>query len=127
MQQVVDHADLVGDLGTAQNGDQGTLGVIQGLAHELQLLLHQQTGDGGQVVGYALGGGVGTVGSAKGVEDKDVGQGSQLLGKFGVVLLLFEAEAQVLHQHDLAGLEGGALGLGVGAEHVLGQGHGHLQ
>ena len=59
-------------------------------------------------MGYALGGGVGTVGSAKGVENEDVGQGSQLFGKFGVVLLLFEAEAQVLHQDHLAGLEGGA-------------------
>ena len=47
LEQAVDDADLVGDLGAAQNGHQGTLGFVQGLAHEGQLLFHQQAGDRG--------------------------------------------------------------------------------
>ena len=70
---------------------------------------------------------MGAVGAAKGVKDEDVSQGSQFLGEFGVVLLLFLAEAQVLHQHDLAGLQSGGHLLGVGAHHVGGHGHGDAQ
>ena len=43
-----------------------------------------------------------------------------LLGQRGVVLGLARLKAGVLQQQDLAGLEGGGLGLGVGAHHVLG-------
>ena len=41
------------------------------------------------------------------------------LGQLGVVLGLARLKAGILQQHDLAGLEGGSLGLGVGAHHVL--------
>ena len=67
------------------------------------------------------------MGRAEGVKDKNICQGSQFPGKLGVVLLLFQAEAEVFHQHHLAGLEGGALGLGIRPHHVLGQGHGDAQ
>ena len=62
---------------------------------------------------------------AEGVGDVDVGQTGQLFGKLGVVLGLALIEAGVLEQHDLAGLQGGGLGLDVGVHHVdvAGQSH----
>ena len=127
LQEVVDHPDLVRDLGPAQDGHQGALGLLQGFAHEVELFLHQEPCHRGQVVGYALGGGVGPVGSAEGVKDEDVRQGGQLSGEVRVVLLLLDAEPEILHQHGLAGLQGGALGFGVRAQDILGQGNGQAQ
>ena len=66
-------------------------------------------------MGHALGGGVGPVGGTEGIKDEDVRQGGQLPGEVRVVLLLLDAEPEILHQHGLAGLQGGALGLGVRA------------
>ena len=62
---------LLRDLAAAQNGDQGTLGVVQGAADDLQLLLDKEAGHGGQVVGHTGGGGVGAVDGAEGVGDVD--------------------------------------------------------
>ena len=67
------------------------------------------------------------MGAAKGVKDENVSQGSQFLGEFGIVLFLFLAEAQVFHQHDLAGLQVGGHLLGIGAHHVGGHGNGDAQ
>ena len=124
LQQVVDDADLAADLAAAQNGDQRTLGVGQRAADDLQLFLNEETGHGGQVVGHTGGGGVGAVNGAEGVGDVDAvcaGQIGQCLGKGGIVLLLALLKAQVLQQHDLTGLKGGGLGLGVLAHHIAGE------
>ena len=122
-QQVVDDADLGGHLGAAQDGHQGPLGIGQGAADDLQLLLDQEAGHGGQVVGHAGGGGVGAVDGAKGVGYVNLSHGGHSLGQLGIVLGLALLKAGVLQQHDLAGLQGGGLGLGVGAHHVLGHDH----
>ena len=123
LQQVVDDVDLVGDLGAAQHRHEGALGVVQGLAHDAQLLVDQQAGVSGQVSGHAGGGGVGTVHGAEGVGDEDVGHVSQGLGKVGAVLLLADIEAEVLKKHDLAGLQSGGLGLGVLTDDVGSKDH----
>ena len=51
------------------------------------------------------------------------GQAGHGLGKLGIVLGLALLEAGVLEKHDLAGLQRGGLGLGVGAHHVGGKDH----
>lgn len=43
-QQVVDQLDLVRDLGTSQNGQEGALGAFQSLSKVLKFLLHQEAG-----------------------------------------------------------------------------------
>lgn len=64
--EVVDQLDLVGDLGTAQDGEERALRVLEGLGEVLELLLDEETGG-------LLGqldtdhGTVGTVGSAESV------------------------------------------------------------
>lgn len=56
---------LVGNLGSAQNGNEGSLGVLQSFAHHADLFLDQVTANGGQIVGHAGSGSMGTVGGAK--------------------------------------------------------------
>ena len=120
LQQVVDHVQLVGDLGTAQDGHEGTLRIGQSLAHDGNFLLHQVAADGGQVIRHTGGGGVGTVGRTERVVDENIRQGSQLLAQLRVVLGLALLKAGVLQQHDLALLQGSGLGLGILACHVGG-------
>ena len=115
-QQVGDDADLVGDLGAAQDGHEGAHRVFQRLAQVFQFLLHEEAGYGGQQVGHAFGAGVGAMGAAEGVHDVDVAQFGQLLGHAGVVLGLALVEAGVFQHQHLTGLErlGGRLCLGTG-------------
>ena len=61
---------------------------------------------------------------AERVVDKDVGHGSQLLGKLRVVLGLALHVADVLKQHHVAVLERGGLGLGILADNVGGHDNG---
>ena len=49
-----------------------------------------------------LGGSVGAVRGAKRVVYIHFGQRSQLLGEFGIVLLFFRMEADILNQHHVA-------------------------
>ena len=58
---------------------------------------------------------------AEGVGHVHIGQGGQGLGKLGVVLLLPLVKAEILQQHDLAGLKGSGLGLGILTDDVLGE------
>ena len=101
-QQVLNDANLVGDLGSAQNGNVGTLGVLRRLTEERQLLLHQEAGHGGQIVRHALVGCVGAMRCAEGVVDVDFGRAGQLFREFGVVGPLLAVEAGVFQQDNLA-------------------------
>ena len=119
-EQVVNNADFVGNLGAAQNGHKGTLGLGEGSAHHGDLLLNQVAAHSGQIVGNALGGGMGPVGGAESIVDVDIRHRGQLFGKGGVILGLLRMEADVLNNHHIAIVEGGGLLLGVGAHNVLG-------
>lgn len=44
VEEVVDQLDLVGDLGTAEDGKEWSLWVLKGLREVLELLLHEETG-----------------------------------------------------------------------------------
>ena len=123
--QRLEHADLAAHLGAAHDRRQGTLRFVDGALQVLQLLLHQIARHAGaQDLGDALGGGVGPVGGAEGIVDVDLGQGRQLCGEAGVVLLLLGEEAHVLQQHHVAVGHGGHLGFGVGADAAVGLDHG---
>ncbi len=75
VEQVVDDLDLVGDFGSADDGDEGLDGIGDGLAEVGELLVHEEAGGGlCDEVGDALGGGVGAVGAAEGVVDVDVAE-----------------------------------------------------
>jgi hypothetical protein len=95
-EEVLDHADLVRDLGAAQDGHEGALGILDGLAQKLDLFLHQEPRHRGQVSGDPRCGGVGAMGRAEGVVHVHIGQLGQLPGELGVILLFFSVEAQVL-------------------------------
>ena len=106
VEQVVDDVDLAGDLGAADDGDEGLFGRFESLAEVGDFLFHQQAGDGGlEEVRDALGGGVGAVRGAEGVVDVDLGERGQRLGEGRIVGFFFGVVAQVFKQQHLAGLE----------------------
>jgi hypothetical protein len=106
VEQVVDDVDLAGDLGAADDGDEGLLGSFEGFAEIGDFLFHQQAGDGGlEEVGDAFGGGVGAMRGAEGVVDVDLGQRGEGFGEGWIVGFFFGVVAQVLKQQDLAGFK----------------------
>ena len=111
IQQVVDHVDLVRNLGAAQDGNEGTDRILNSLAQELDLLLHQIANHvllG--VFGNANVGAVGSVSGSEGVvhEHAAVAQISQFFRisfRSGVALFvlgLLNSVAGVLKQQNLA-------------------------
>ena len=110
VEQGVDDLDLVGDLGAADDGDEGAVGVGDGLAEVGEFLLHEQAGGALAAllldeVRDAFGGGVGAVCGTEGVVDVDVAELGELFGEGWVVGLFGGVEAQVFEQESLAGLE----------------------
>ena len=108
--EVVDNADLVGDLGAAEDGDEGTGGILKSLAHNGDFLLDQVAADSGKSAVHrnAGSGGVCAVSCAEGVVYEDLSHRSEFFCKFGVVLLLAGIKTGVLKQQSFAGLEVGS-------------------
>ena len=63
------------------------------------------------------------MGSAEGVIDIELCQGSQFLGKFGVVLFLSGVEPHIFQQHDLTVLQGISQPMGIFADDVSRERH----
>ena len=126
-QKALDEGQLFIHLRAAQNGHEGMLGGFHGAAHNTDLIFDEETAHRRQIIGHPGGRGVGPMGRAEGIVDEDLGHGGKLFGKGGVILLLLGAEADVLQQHDLAGLERRGHGLGQRADDVLGQRDVHVQ
>ena len=128
-QQVVDHVDLVADLGPAQDRDEGPLGVFEGVGQVLDLLLHQQAHHRGLALGlhglrHGVHAGLGAVGGAEGVVAVHVAQVREGFNVSVVVaLLLAGVEAHVLEHQHLPGFQGPGLGLRVGPGGVAGELH----
>ena len=102
---VGDNADLVGNLGTTDDGNEWTLRSLQGLADEVDFLLHQEACYGLNVLSHAYIGCMSTVGNTKCIVYSNISQGSQLLGKLRIILLFFLVITQVLQQEDLPWLQ----------------------
>ena len=117
----LEDGDLAGDLAAADDGDEGLGGVLEERSHELDLLLDQEAGIAGQIVGDTLRGGVGAVGRAEGVVAIDVAVAGKGLGELGVVALLFLVEPDVLQEEDLTRLEGLDLGLDLASDDIGGE------
>ncbi len=116
---MIENADLGGNLGTANDGDEGAHGLGEDAGQRVDLLLEQEAGDGRQVSGGAHDGTLGAVSGAEGIENEDVTIGSELLGDLGIVLLLTLVKTDVLENENLARLDGGdslgsLLAVGVG-------------
>ena len=101
--QVVDDADLVADLGSAEDRHKRLLRMAERLAQVFQFLLHQQAG--GVLldeVGDAFGGSVGAMRRSERVVHVVVAELGELPGELGIVGFLFRVEAQVLEQQRLS-------------------------
>ena len=101
VEQVLEHLDLVADLGAADDRRERVLRVLEQLAEVGELLLHEQAGVGGAELRDPDGAGVRPVGGAEGVVHVDVAVRREGLGEGRVVRLLLHVEAEVLEQQDL--------------------------
>ena len=106
LQEAVDHADLVGDLGAAEDDDQRPRRATRPpRLSSLTSRSSSRPGVAGQQARHALGAGVGAVGDAEGVVDVEVGERGERFGQRRVVLRLAGLEADVLQQQHFAGPE----------------------
>lgn len=105
IEEVVDDADLVGDLCAAEDSDEGSLRILKSAAHELDFLLDEEAADCRQIVGNAGRGGVSSVSRTESVVYIDIRKGGKSLRECGIVLGLFCVETHVLKEHDFAVLE----------------------
>ena len=117
--QVLDNADLVGNLSAAQDCNERTSRVAQSLAHDGDFLLDQEAAYSRQVICDACGGSVCTVCGAECVVDVNVSHVSHSLCQRSVVLGLALFKANILKQNDLARLNLSGQLLSVLAYNVL--------
>ena len=102
LQEGVEHADLVGHLGAADDRHERARRVLEDAGERPHLALEQPPGGARQQVRDALGRGVRAVRGAERVVDVDVGERGVALRELGVVLRLPRLEADVLEHHDVA-------------------------
>ena len=128
-EQVVDHAELVGDLRAAEHDDVGPLGLVGEPAQHVDLGRDQAAHRRGQLQRDVVDRGLLAVDHPEAVADEGVGQLGELAGEGAADLVLLAGlagvEADVLEHRHLAVLEaghrlGGALPHGVGGERDVG-------
>ena len=111
LQQVGDDAELVGDLGAAEDDAVGALGVTGDLGQGLDLLEDEQAGGRGQQLGNVVDGRLLAVDDTEAVGDEGVAElgvlAGQLLALFVDLGGLARVVADVLEQGDLALTQGG--------------------
>ena len=100
--ELLDHADLVGDLDAARDHHEGVLGCPEQAAEHVELALQEQPGGGGKQVRDALGRGVRTMRRTERVVDVEVTELCELGREGEVVLLLTRVVAHVLAQQHVA-------------------------
>ena len=104
--EAVDHGDLVGHLGPAEDGHQRAGRVLEHTGKRLNLTLEQVSrGAVFEQLGHALGRGMGAVGGAESVVDVHVGEGGHRRCQLRIVLGLAGLIADVLEHEDVARCE----------------------
>ena len=127
VEQVVDNADLIGDLCAAEDRNEGTRRIVERLAHDRQLFFNEQAGVCRQILCNACGGGVSAVNGAECVGDIKLCHIAESLCEIIAVFLLADIKAEVLKQHELAGLQSGSLCLRILADYILCKDHVHTE
>ena len=111
LQERVQHPDLVGHLGPADDGHQRPRRVGQDAGERLDLTLQQPPGRAGQQRRHPVRGGVGAVGGTERVVHEHVAQRRVPLRQLRVVVGLAGEEAHVLDHHHVAGRQRVGVGL----------------
>ncbi len=127
VKEVVDNAELIGNLGAAEDSNEGSLGLIESTAEELKFLSYEETAYCGQIVRYALSGCVCTMYGTESIGYVNVRHGSELLCKLGVIFGLFLVETKIFKEHNLAGLEILGKSLCIFADNVLSHLNSHTE
>ena len=121
-EEVGDDVQFIGNLGAAQNGDEGVLGMFQRIGHDGEFLFDEESANGGfdQSLFNDRGrGGVAAVCGAERVVDIDVAIGREGFAEIIFLLGLALVETQVFEENAFAVLAGGDFGLCVGADDVV--------
>ena len=120
----LDERQLVGDLGAAQDRDEGPGGGVEDAPQDLEFLLHEEPGHRRtQVMGDPFDRGVAPVSGGEGIVDVDVAEPRQRPGEARVVRLLLGVEAEVFQEEQAARREGSRRLLHRGADAVGGERH----
>ncbi len=109
LHELGEHLNLVGNLGTAHNHDEGLSRCLEFALEVLKLVLDKEPH--GTLLGimcYTLGGGVSAVSGTECIVYIKLGIAKQGLCKLGVVLLLFLVETHVVQQQHVAVLQSSA-------------------
>ncbi len=101
VEENVEHSDLAGHLGPADDRHQRALRVLEDALQRPHLALQQPPRGRREQVRHCLGGGVGAVRGAEGVVDLEVGERAVALGQLGIVLGLPRLVTDVLEHHHL--------------------------
>ena len=123
LEEVVDNADLVGNLCAAENGNERTSGICESLTHYGDLLLDEVSANCGEVICNARCGSVCSVSRTESVVYVNVCVCRKLLSEVCAVLCLSCVEACVLKENCLAALESRNLCLCILAYDVLCEGN----
>ena len=119
LEKVVDNVELVSNLCAAENSNEGTLGILECLTHNRDLLLDKVTANCGNVVSNACSRSVSSVSCAECIVYEDVSVRSKLLSEICAVLLFSCIESGVLKKHSIAGLKSRNLSLCILTDDVL--------
>lgn len=110
VEKIVDDVELVGNFCAAQNRNEGTDGIFDCVAKELEFLLNQETADRNgskTVLNDACRRGVSAVSGAECVVDVHVAEVCEFAAKLLAVFLLARVETGVFKQNDSAVFESG--------------------
>jgi hypothetical protein len=118
LEKRLEQADLVADLGAAENDDEGTPTDVAQFSQRFELSLYQKTGDRGpQMVGHPGHGRVRPVHASERVVDEEIPEPRQAGAKVGIVRRLAGQESSVLEKKHRIAVE-----IFTGPERLLGIG-----
>ena len=117
VEQVFDHTELVGDLGTAEHDGQRAFRLNGSAGQSLDFLLDQQAGSSRKIGSNVVIGALCAVHDAEAIGYERFAERSNLLGISGALLRIlagfFRVVTHVLQQNDIAVAHCGDLGLGI--------------
>ena len=120
-QQIGNNVELVCDLCSAEDRNEGVLGMFEGVCHDGEFFFDEEAADGSlnkTVFHDRRRGSMGTVCRSECVVYVNIAEGSEFFAEFKVFLFFFPVEAEIFKEHAFALFERVDLCLCVGTDYV---------
>ena len=117
-EEVVDNVELIGNLSTAEDCNEGTCGIFERFAHYADFLLDEVAASCGEVISNACSGSVRSVSGTECVVYVNVSKCSEFFCEFGVVLFFSCVETNVFKKNSFACVHSGDLSLCIFANDI---------